>query len=121
MCSVSRLTSRIAAFALLGATAIVSVVRLLPLEVSAASAPAVCHEDDSMPMPVAPQGTSHECCLVGHNHALPTHSTISLNLQLAALIQSGSILALPSTRSLERARRALIDSSPTTNPLQLRI
>ena len=121
MCPVSRPTSRIVAFALLGVTAIVSLVLLLPVEVSAASAPAACHEDDSMPMPVAPQGTSHDCCLVGHNHALPTHSAISLDLQLAAVIQSVSILALPTTRSLERARPALIDSGPALNSLQLRI
>ena len=86
-------------FLAMGAWALPSTVLLLASDQSISTdAPAPCHQDQSGPM--APMGSHHDCCLVGHNHSVPGHvadvrPTLAVTALLPATLLRASFSARP--------------------------
>jgi len=58
--------------------AFLSAAMLLPASAAISSETAPCHQDSSMPLPIGHHPSNHDCCTVGHDRALPSHSMCAL-------------------------------------------
>ena len=107
-----------AMFLAMGALILPSTLLLLDSDqIISADSPASCHQERSSPQ--APMGGHHDCCLVGHNHQLPSQIANLQPMQASVALEVARMV-MPAL-SLARPERALSSFDPPPTDLPLRI
>ena len=107
-----------AMFLAMGALILPSTLLLLDShQTISADRPAPCHQDQ--PTSDAPMGRHHDCCLVGHNHQLPSQIANLRPMQASVALEIAPMV-MPAL-SLARPERALSSFDPPPTDLPLRI
>jgi hypothetical protein len=105
---------KITVAALLGAILFFGTSFLIADPVSQASGSA-CHDET----PASPSAPNHDCCLVGHNHVLPTQAPTVPVLQISGVITaSATVLTVADHQGPEPS---IIESGSPPDTVPLRV
>ena len=114
----SRACSRVAVVLVLMGMAFPSLLLALPLDQTiSVEPPAACHEES--PSPGAPMGQHHDCCLIGHNQAMPVH--VAGPITCANVLVIRLVVPAGGVQSQGRPEPLLTSFDPPLSPLPLRI
>lgn len=115
--SMPRAFSKAAVILLLVSVAVpVSLLAFSPAKVVSSAAPAPCHQD--MPGSDGPALPNHDCCLLGHNHAIPANAPHLPTLQVAGLPLLVPVLLVMTSGQRETALSSF-DPPPAILPLRI--
>jgi len=101
---------------MVSAAVAVSLLAFSPVQVVSSATPAPCHQD--MPSSDGPAAPNHDCCLLGHNHAIPAHASELPSLQVAGLPLLVSVIAVMTSGQREPALSSF-DPPPAILPLRI--